>query len=362
MTMKNSFGTHLTITLFGESRGEAVGVVLDGFPAGLKIDFSDIAAALDLRRPHGEISTSRVEKDVFSFVSGVSGGYSTGAPICILIPNTKAEPTSDRRGEIPRPGHADYAATQKYHGYADLSGGGHFSGRLTAPLCAAGALANLLLREKGVLVGTHIAKIYKTEDRAFSMDPADEIKQLSAMPFPVLDAKAGEAMKACILSAKEEGDSVGGVLETAVTGLPAGVGEPWFDTLEGMLAHAIFSIPAVKGVEFGRGFALSELYGSQANDALFVKNGEVKTKTNNAGGINGGISNGMPLLFRVAVKPTPSISKPQQTVDLSEMESTEISIGGKNDPCIVHRAAHVVNAMTALTLVDLMLGAGFLKR
>ena len=352
--MKNSFGMHITLTIFGESHGPEIGCVVDGLRPGLRVDEDEIARMLALRRPAGAISTARVEPDPFRVVSGVWQGRTTGTPLCILIPNREAK--SDDYGyfiNTPRPGHADYTGFVKYRGYADPRGGGHFSGRLTAPLVAAGAIFLAALREQGIMLGTHIARCAGIADRPFKILP-DDLKALERSDFPVLDPGRGEAMRDAILSAVNDGDSVGGVLETAVCSLPAGLGNPWFDSLEGVMSHALFSIPAVKGVEFGDGFALAELRGSRANDPFRMNAGRVVTETNHNGGVNGGITNGMPLIFRTVIKPTPSIAVPQQTVDLSTHKNAEITVQGRHDPCIVPRARAVQDAVTAFVLLDLL--------
>lgn len=352
--MNNSFGTHITLTLFGESHGPEIGCVVDGLRPGLRVDEDEIAHLLALRRPAGLISTARVEPDPFRVVSGVWQGRTTGTPLCILIPNREAK--SEDYGNLmntPRPGHADYTGFVKYRGFADPRGGGHFSGRLTAPLVAAGAVFLAALRERGIALGTHIARCAGVADRPFET-LTDDLKALERVDFPALDPGRGEAMRSAILAAAQDGDSVGGVLETAVTGLPAGLGAPWFDTVEGLLSHALFSIPAVKAVEFGDGFALAELRGSQSNDPFFMEAGRVVTETNHNGGVNGGITNGMPLIFRTAIKPTPSIAIPQRTVDLSAHINTEITVQGRHDPCIVPRARVVQDSITALVLLDLL--------
>ncbi len=349
--MKNTFGCAITLTLFGESHGEEIGCVLDGLAPGIAVSEEEIARLLSLRRPQGAVSTARQEPDPFRIVSGVYQGRTTGTPLAILIPNLTQRSSDYERQTKLRPGHADFTAEMKYHGFQDPRGGGHFSGRITAPLVAAGAILLSALREKGIVIGTHMASCGQVSDRPFA-DLGSDIASLSTRAFPVLDHNAAKAMEEEILTAKKEGDSVGGVLETAVLGLPAGVGEPWFDTLESLLSHALFAIPAVKGVEFGKGFALAGLRGSQANDAFCVENGNIQTRTNHNGGINGGISNGMPLIFRCAVKPTPTLSREQDTVDLLTGEECTIASRGRHDPCIVHRARVVVDSMTALTLAD----------
>ena len=350
--MKNTIGTAVTLTLFGESHGASVGAVLDGLCPGIPVDESHIRQALALRRPFGAISTGRVEPDEFSMISGVYRGKTTGAPLCILIPNTQQN-SADYAALPLRPGHADYPALCKYHGFSDPRGGGHFSGRLTAPIAAAGAILLDMLARKGIRIGTHILRCAGISDRAFGDERAD-IEALSQKQFAVLDDAAGEAMQAAIRLTAANGDSVGGILETAAVGIPAGVGEPWFDGMESALARALFAIPAVKGVSFGDGFDLCDRTGSEANDAYAVEDGRIVTVTNHGGGIGGGITNGMPLRIRIAIKPTPSIRVPQQTVDPVTMEQTTISVPGRHDPAIVHRARIVADSMTALVLCDLL--------
>ncbi len=352
--MKNTFGNNISITLFGESHGTAIGAVVDGLPAGIKVKEEFISHQLDLRRPVGKISTPRQEADKFSIVSGVFNGKTTGTPICIVIPNenTHSKDYSKTYGKA-RPGHADYTAFCKYNGCEDYRGGGHFSGRITVGLVAAGAIAIDLLTQKGIKIGTHISKCAGVEDASFS-DLERDINTLSDKMFAVLCEEKGEQMIKEIEKAAEDGDSVGGILETAVIGLPVGVGEPWFDSVESVLSHALFSIPAIKGVEFGAGFSCADMHGSEMNDSFVLEDGKVTTKTNNNGGINGGITNGMPVVFRCAVKPTPSISKDQETVDFINNENTVLSVKGRHDPCIVHRARVVVDSVTALVLCDLL--------
>ena len=353
--MKNTFGQNISITLFGESHGSEIGAVIDGLAPGIAVDTDYIKEKLSLRRPSGRISTARSEKDEFRIVSGVFDGYTTGTPLCLMIPNADTHSKDySKLKDTPRPSHADYTAICKYHGFSDYRGGGHFSGRLTAPIVAVGAIVMKALEDKGIRIGTHIASLGGVKDKAF--DPI--LPQIDAIggELPVISPEAGAKMKELILSAANDGDSVGGILETAVTGMPAGVGEPWFDTAEGLLAQAMFSIPAVKGVEFGAGFGITEMRGSDANDPMRMENGEVVAAKNNSGGINGGITSGMPILFRTAVKPTPSIYKEQMTVDLSSGENETLKLEGRHDPCIVHRARVVVDAMTALTLADILAG------
>ena len=303
--MKNTFGNHIALTLFGESHGSEIGVVLDGLCPGMDVDEAFIAEQLSKRRPSSAMDTARREKDEFRIVSGAINGKTTGTPLCILIPNADqhSRDYSALHGKA-RPSHADYAAHCKYHGFEDERGGGHFSGRITAALVAAGGVLIPALNRLGVSIGTHIRRCAKIDDRAFESLESD-IALLNAAMFPVLDESAGARMAEAILNAKAECDSVGGITETAVCGLPVGLGEPWFDSVEGLLSHALFSLGGVKGVEFGEGFAIADARGSEANDPFRICDGKIVTTTNNNGGINGGITNGMPVLFRCAVKPTP---------------------------------------------------------
>ena len=354
--MKNVFGNNITVTLFGESHGAAIGAVLDGLSPGIEIDAAYIAHKLDLRRPSGKISTKRREADEVKILSGVYEGKTTGTPLCLMIENTNTKSADyGKTRTLARPSHADYAANCKYHGYEDFRGGGHFSGRITAALVAAGAILQKALEKKGIFIGTHVSRCAGISDRAFS-DIKSDINALDAMSFAVLDENKAAEMVKKIEEAAGEGDSVGGVLESAVLGMPAGVGEPWFDTLEGMLSHALFSIPAVKGVEFGAGFAISDMRGSEANDVFRVDGARIVTATNNSGGIQGGISNGMPIIFRCAVKPTPSIYKVQDTVDFVNRTEEKLQIEGRHDPAIVHRARVVVDSVTALVISDMLVG------
>ena len=352
--MKNTFGQSVAVTLFGESHGPMIGAVLDGLAPGIPVDEDFIQKKLTLRRGGAALSTARREPDPFQIVSGVYRGRTTGTPICVVIPNgdTKSADYAPMQA-LMRPSHADYTAFCKYHSFQDPRGGGHFSGRITAGLVAVGAIAESALREAGILMGTHLSACAGIRDRDFADYPRD-LAALADKPFPVLDDAAGDRMQQEILRAKEDMDSVGGVLETAVIGFPAGVGEPWFDTVEGVLAHILFSVPAVKGVEFGGGFALADMRGSRANDPMRVQGGRVVTQTNFSGGVAGGITNGMPLIFRCAVKPTPSIALPQDTVDIEKMENAELAIRGRHDPCIAHRARAVIDAAAAIALCDLL--------
>ena len=354
--MKNTLGNNLTVTLFGESHGDSIGAVIDGITPGLTVDDEFIEKMLFLRRPHGKISTPRSEADPYKIVSGVFGGKTTGTPICIIIPNGDTHSKDyEKTRYLARPSHADYTANCKYHGFEDYRGGGHFSGRITAPLVAVGGILIPALGKKGIKIGTHIKRCGNVSDRDFA-DLAEDIKNLNNTDFAVLDGDAEFKMTEEIMNARKNGDSVGGILETAVIGLPCGVGEPWFDTAESLLSHALFSIPAVKGVEFGAGFGFGSMNGSCANDSFRINNGKVITETNNSGGINGGITNGMPVIFRTAFRPTPTISKPQNTVDISKNENAVLNARGRHDPCIVHRARVVQDSVTAIVLADMLIG------
>ncbi|MBE7015657.1 MAG: chorismate synthase [Ruminococcaceae bacterium] len=350
--MKNTYGTSVAVTIFGESHGEYIGAVIDGLAPGIAVDNDYINHMLLLRRPDGKISTPRKEKDELKIVSGVINGKTTGTPITILIPNedTKSADYSSMI-TIARPSHADYTAECKYHGFQDSRGGGHFSGRITAALVAAGAICKFALEQKGVYIGTHVKKCAGIYDREFE-DYINDIKSLSVKTFAVLDDSKTEEMTNAIIDAAAKGDSVGGVLETAIIGMPAGVGEPWFDSMESQLSHMMFSIPAVKGIEFGKGFEISDMKGSEANDAMKIADGKIVTVTNNNGGINGGITNGMPIVFRTAIKPTPTIFQPQNTVDFKNMTEEILEPKGRHDPAIVHRARIVQDAAAAIVLCD----------
>ena len=352
--MRNTIGQALSVTLFGESHGAAVGAVIDGLAPGVKIDEEYIRRKMELRRPSGEISTARQEADAPEIVSGVYGGVTTGTPICIIIKNENAR--SGDYAELkdtPRPSHADYTAEMKYHGHQDPRGGGHFSGRITAALVAAGAIISSALESLGIEIGTHISYLHGIRDRAL-LGNVEDIRALNSKLFPVLKGEAESQMKIAIMDAKSCGDSLGGILETAVVGMPKGVGEPWFDTVEGTLSHILFSIPAVKGVEFGAGFGFADMTGSEANDPFRMVDGRIVTASNHNGGVLGGITNGMPIIFRTVIKPTPSISCPQDTVSLSRGENATISVGGRHDPAIIHRARAVIDAVTAIALGDLL--------
>jgi len=352
--MKNTLGNQLTITLFGESHGEMIGCVMDGLPAGLEIDEVFIEEQMSKRKAIGSISTSRNEEDVVNIVSGVYDGKTTGTPLTIIIANEKQRSDDyEKISGIARPSHADYVAEVKYSGYQDYRGGGHFSGRLTAPIVAAGSIALKMLSSKQIEIGTHLSEIYGIKDDNFNGDVV-ELCKLNDKYFAVFNDEIGRQMVRVIEEAKSEGDSVGGVLETIVIGLEAGIGEPIFDSLEGLIAHGLLSIGGVKGVEFGSGFGLAKMRGSKANDSWVMENDMMKTTSNHSGGINGGISNGMPLVIKTVVKPTSSISKPQSTVNFKTNETVQIEISGRHDPAIIHRARVVQDSIIALVLVDVI--------
>lgn len=356
--MSSEFGNILKISIFGQSHGKAIGVNIDGLPAGEPIDLEELNAFLDRRKPgKSPLSTARKESDTPVFLSGLENGVTCGFPLCAVIENSDQHSSDySELADKPRPSHADYTARVKWGGHADMRGGGHFSGRLTAPLCIAGGIAKQILARRGIFVGAHLAAVGTENDAPFPLHPTAELfDAIAAKPFPVVDDGAGDRMQALILEARQDLDSVGGIIECAAIGLPAGLGDPMFGGVENRLAAALFGIPAVKGVEFGLGFGSSRLRGSENNDPFTVENGTVVTASNRAGGILGGITTGMPVTLRTAIKPTPSISRPQQTVRLSAMESTELVIRGRHDPCIAHRAVPVVEAVTAAVLLDLLL-------
>ena len=356
--MSSDFGRALHVSVFGQSHGVGIGVVVDGLPAGEAVDLQELQAFMDRRRPgKNGLSTARNEADTPEFLSGLENGLTSGTSLCAVIRNRDQHSTDyNDLADTPRPGHADYTAYVKWNGQADMRGGGHFSGRLTAPLCIAGGIAKQILARRGIFVGAHLAAVAGVEDACFPLHPtASQFAAVAQKAFPVLDDAAGEAMQGAILRAREEGDSVGGVIECAAIGVPAGWGSPMFDGMENRLAAALFGIPAVKGVEFGAGFAAALLRGSENNDPFAVEDGEIVTTQNNAGGILGGITNGMPLTLRVALKPTPSIAREQQTVNLRTGEETKLSIRGRHDPCVAHRAVPVVEAVCALVLLDVFL-------
>ena len=358
--MSSTYGDSLKLSIFGQSHGAAIGMTLDGIPAGLPVDEEKLSEFLSRRAPGNNIySTSRKESDKAEILAGIVNGYTCGAPIAAIIPNTNTRSGDyENLKDCPRPGHADYTAQIKYGGYQDAAGGGHFSGRLTAPMCIAGGMCLQWLENMGIRIAAHIVAIGGVVDEPnVYIDWANPNLDLIGKDFPVLNPESGRKMIEAIEVAKADGDSIGGLIECVITGLPVGIGEPMFDGMESKIAQIIFGIPAIKGISFGTGFAGSYMRGSENNDQLLIENGQIRTKRNFAGGILGGITNSMPLVFEVAVKPTPSISKPQKSVSLTRMEETELLIKGRHDPCIVPRAVPVVEAAAAIAIFDAILMA-----
>ena len=355
--MSATWGKKIRYTIFGESHGKGLGITIDGLPPGLELNLPEITRELARRAPgRSSLATARSEKDAFTIWSGFVNGKTTGTPLCAIIENqNQISADYEEMAQKFRPGHADYSGYIKYKGFNDIRGGGHFSGRLTASLVLAGAIAKQLLLQKDIVIGAHIQRIESVSSPRFDAVTTDYalLKQLSNQEFAVIDPALSAQMQECILSAKSAGDSVGGTIETAVINLPAGLGDPFFDSFESTLSHLLFSIPAIKGVEFGAGFDFAEMRGSVANDKMVNQNGVTKTSTNHNGGILGGITNGMPLIFRVVIKPTPSINVPQHTVD-SKGENVMLIVGGRHDPCIVPRAIPVVEAVTAMAILDVL--------
>lgn len=355
--MSSTYGENLKLTIFGQSHGAAIGMTLDGIPAGLPVDFDELQVFLNRRAPgQNSWSTPRKEGDRPEFLAGILDGFTCGAPIAAVIHNTNTR-SGDYANlkDCPRPGHADYTAQMKYGGFQDAAGGGHFSGRLTAPLCIAGGLCKQWLAERGIRVAARIASIAGVTDD-FEVNTLNPQLDLIGTDFPVFSPDAGARMREKIAEARSECDSVGGIIECYITGVPAGLGEPMFGGVESRIAQIVYGVPAVKAVEFGIGREAADLRGSQCNDAFTVENGQIRTVTNNAGGILGGITNGMPLIFRAAIKPTPSIARPQQSVSLRNAQEQELVVKGRHDPCIVPRAVPVIEAAAAIALFDLILG------
>ena len=354
--MSSTYGENLKLSIFGQSHGPAIGLTLDGIPAGLPVDADLLQVFLNRRAPgQNDWSTPRREEDRPEFLSGILDGFTCGAPIAAVIynKNTRSGDYANLK-DCPRPGHADYTAQIKYGGFQDAAGGGHFSGRLTAPLCIAGGLCKQWLEEMGIRINARISALAGIEDAP--LDPIHpETNRIGAV-FPVIDPEAGARMREAIAAARAEGDSVGGIVECVITGLPGGLGEPMFGGVESRIAQIVYGIPAVKGLEFGAGFSVSTLRGSQNNDAYTLEDGTLRTLTNHSGGILGGITSGMPVLFRAAIKPTPSISRPQQSISLSKEEIQTLIVKGRHDPCIVPRAVPVVEASAAIAIFDLILG------
>lgn len=352
--MSNTWGRKLKITIFGESHGEAIGVVIDGFPPGFKIDENYIKAYMSKRTAKNpQISTARFEADNYTILSGVFNGFTCGTPICATIANKNTH-SSDYQPFVPRPSHADFTAHIKYNGFEDYRGGGHFSGRLTAPLVFAGAIATSFLQKQGINISAHIAKIGKINDDLFSISNLNDelLSRLNNCDFPLINPLIEGEMKTSIKLAKDDLNSVGGEVECVATGLPIGMGSPFFNSLESSISSLMFSIPAVKAIEFGDGFNLCEMFGSEANDQIYCENDKFFTKTNHNGGINGGISNGMPVVLKAGIKPTPSIGKDMHTVNLSTQENVIIKTKGRHDPCIVPRALIAIKSALAIALTD----------
>lgn len=354
--MSSMTGNKIKISVFGQSHSEGIGVVIDSLPAGKKIDLEKVYQFMERRAPGRSIlSTQRKEADKPEILSGLVNGVTCGVPLCAVIRNTNTRSADyNNIADTPRPSHADFSGFMRYNGFNDVAGGGHFSGRLTAPLCFAGAVCMQVLEEMGIKIQAHILRIKAVSDESFNPVSVAEMN-IGKKPFPVINEKAGEKMRAEIDKARLDCNSVGGIIECAVTGLRAGLGNPMFDGVENMLAKNIFGIPAVKGIEFGNGFGAAGLFGSENNDDFCIENGEIKTVTNNSGGINGGITNGMPIIFRAAFKPTPSIYKEQNSVSIKDKTEKKLKIEGRHDPCIVPRAVPVVEAVTAFTILDMIM-------
>ena len=356
--MSGVWGNKIKYSIFGESHGNAIGITIDGLPSGVQLDIEEINREMRRRAPgKNKFSTSRQEKDEFEILSGYFNGKTTGTPLCAIIRNSDQHSKDyEKTKNLMRPGHADYTGFVKYGGYNDYRGGGHFSGRITAPIVIAGAIAKQVLKEKGIIVGSHIKSIGTVEDNFFQEVDLNNslLESLSCLEFPTLNEEKASAMKEEILIAREDKDSVGGIVECAILNLPTGIGSPFFGSVESILSSLLFSIPAVKGVEFGTGFSISKMKGSEANDQFYIEEDKIKNYTNNNGGILGGITSGMPVIFRAAFKPTPSIAKEQKTVDIQEKKQTTIEIHGRHDPCIVQRAVPVVEAVAAMGILEML--------
>ena len=356
--MSGMWGNKIKVSIFGESHGNAIGINIDGLPSGLEVNLEDIAYEMRRRAPgKSPLSTARSEDDIPEILSGYFNGKTTGTPLCAIIRNTNTRSKDySLLKDVMRPGHADYSGNIRYNGFNDYRGGGHFSGRITAPLVFAGAVCKQILKEKGIIVAAHVKSIKNVKDKSFLDSTLDlnYLNSLKSFELPLIDKSIEENMRKEILEAKEDMDSVGGTIECGVFGISAGVGNPFFDSVESTLAHLLFSVPAVKGVEFGRGFELTSMRGSEANDEIYYDDGVVKTKTNNNGGILGGITNGMPIIFTTAIKPTSSIGKKQNTINIGSKENTILKVEGRHDPCIVQRAIPVIEAVTAIAICELL--------
>lgn len=356
--MSGMWGNNIRISIFGESHGNAIGVNIDGLPSGFSVDMDKVMNEMARRAPgKSPLSTTRKEGDIPEILSGYFEGKTTGTPLCAIIrnSNTKSKDYSKLKS-VMRPGHADYTGAIRYNGFNDYRGGGHFSGRITAPLVFAGAICRQILESKGIIISSHVSSIGSIKDKSFLDVELNEelIKSFKGKELPLINSSLEESMREEIINARMNMDSIGGTIECAVLGIDAGIGNPFFDSVESTLAHLIFSVPAVKGIEFGKGFDISKMKGSEANDEYYLDGKNIKTKTNNNGGILGGITNGMPIVFNVAIKPTASIFKEQNTVNIATMEETKLSIEGRHDPCIVQRALPVIEAVTAIGILELM--------
>lgn len=356
--MSGMWGNNIKVSIFGESHGNAIGITIDGLPSGFELDLDMIDVEMKRRAPgRSSLSTARKESDIPEILSGYFNGKTTGTPLCGIIRNGDQHSKDyGKLKDLMRPGHADYTGAVKYSGFNDYRGGGHFSGRITAPLVFAGAICKQILASKGIEIGAHVKSIKNIKDKSFDYTNIsnEQLKELRSKELPLLDPSKEEEMRNVILEAKNDLNSVGGVIECAVVGIEAGLGDPFFDSVESRLSHLLFSVPAVKGVEFGLGFKITELYGSESNDSFYYEGEKVKTKTNNNGGILGGITNGMPIIFKTAIKPTPSISRKQDTINISTKKNEELEIVGRHDPCIVQRAIPVIEAVAAIGILDLI--------
>lgn len=358
--MSGVWGNNIKVSIFGESHGNAIGITIDGLPSGIELDFDKISKEMARRAPgKSKLSTARKEDDIPEILSGFFEGKTTGTPLCGIIRNSDTRSKDyGKLKDLMRPGHADYSGNIRYSGFNDYRGGGHFSGRITAPLVFAGAICKQILEREGITIGAHVKNIKDIKDDSFDYTNISKelLEALMKFELPLLDKSKEEEMRNVILEAKNNRDSIGGIIECAVIGINAGYGDPFFDSVESRLSHLLFSVPAVKGVEFGLGFDITKLYGSEANDCYYYENDEVKAETNNNGGIIGGITNGMPIVFKAAIKPTPSISRKQNTINIATKSNEELVIEGRHDPCIVQRAVSVIEAVTAIGILDLIKG------
>jgi len=357
--MSGMWGNKLKVSIFGESHGVGIGITIDGLPSGIEINMEDVMREMARRAPgKSNLSTARKEADSPEILSGFFEGKTTGTPLCAVIRNADMHSKDyGKLKDLMRPGHADYPGFVRYNGFNDYRGGGHFSGRITAPLVFAGAICKQVLESRGINIGSHVKSIGNIQDKSFYEVELNKelLEKLKVKELPLLTPEKEEQMRNTILEAKKEQDSVGGTIECTILGMDAGIGNPFFDSVESTLAHLMFSVPAVKGIEFGKGFSMSERRGSECNDEYYYDGDKVTTYTNNNGGITGGITNGMPILFKVGIKPTPSISKTQRTIDIAENKESDLVIQGRHDPCIVQRAVPVIEAVTAIGILDLIL-------